>query len=288
MSVVVPAVLLGAAVVVLLLAPGGARLARVTGSGRAGGLGGAPSGGRSVLMAAPEPRLVAGGAALLGLALSGPAAAGLLAVLALVGLRGRGRRRTRCARAAERHRALEACAALRSELRAGRSPAEALAVAAVAAGGTSRDPPASALADALHEATAASRWGGDVPAALERHVARSAAPELLRGLAACWQVCTGSGAGLAAAVERLELGLRTAQLQRDAVEAELAGPRATAGLLALLPLAGTALSAGLGARPVHVLLHTPLGAVCLVVGVALDLAGVWWTGRLVVGAGGER
>ena len=117
MSVVVPTVLLAASVVVLLLAPGGARLARVTGSGRAGRPGGDPSGGRSVLVAAPEPRLVAGSAALLGLALSGPAAAGLLAVLALVGLRGRGRRRTRCARAAERHRALEACAALRSELR---------------------------------------------------------------------------------------------------------------------------------------------------------------------------
>jgi len=111
-------------------------------------------------------------------------------------------------------------------------------------------------------------------------------PEVLRALAACWTVCAGSGSGLAAAVERLEQGLRTEQAQRRAVQAELAGPRATAGMLAVLPAVGLVLAAGLGADPIHVLLHTPLGLTCLVLGLALDVVGLAWTGRFVARAGG--
>ena len=223
---------------------------------------------------------------LVSLVLSGPVAAGLTVVLGVCASRSWTTRHRRAARASERSRALEACAVLSTELRAGRDPAQALAAAAeVTATGVGTGP--SPLARALDEATAAGRWGGDVAAALERSAPVSAAPELLVGLAACWRVCTDTGSGLADAVERLDEGLRVAMGQRNDVEAELAGPRATAVLLALLPLAGTALAAGLGARPVHVLLHTPLGAACLAVGVALDLLGIWWTTRLVVAAGGE-
>jgi tight adherence protein B len=99
-------------------------------------------------------------------------------------------------------------------------------------------------------------------------------------------VCSTSGSGLAAAVERLEEGLRAEQAQRRAVDAELAGPRATAGLLAVLPAAGLLLAAGLGADPLHVLLTTPLGTVCLVLGLGSRRRGVLWTSRLVSRAGG--
>jgi tight adherence protein B len=112
-------------------------------------------------------------------------------------------------------------------------------------------------------------------------------PEVLRALAACWTVCAGSGSGLAAAVERLEEGLRAEQSQRRAVDAELAGPRATAGLLAVLPAGGLLLAAGLGADPLSVLLTTPVGLLCLTAGLALDAVGLWWTGRLVAAAGGR-
>jgi len=203
----------------------------------------------------------------------------LLVPLALLGAERVARvRRARAAREQERQQAGEACAVLAGELRAGRSAAQALTAAADVATG--------AVRLALLAASSSAGLGGDVPAALLGKASASAAPELLAGLGACWQVCAGTGSGLAMAVDRLEEGLRAEQGQRLAVAAELAGPRATAGLLACLPLAGIGLAAALGARPVHVLLHTTIGLACAVLGVGLDGLGVWWTGRLVARVGG--
>jgi tight adherence protein B len=173
----------------------------------------------------------------------------------------------------ERRAATEAMAVLAADLRAGRPPGVALSNAAgIACGPTSR---------ALSEAGGATRLGGGAAEVLVSHVPVSAVPELLAGLAVCWQVCHGTGSSLAVAVDRLEEALRADQVCRDEVEAELAGPRATATLLAFLPMVGVLMAAGLGARPVHVLLHTPIGWGLLVGGVGLDLLGVWWTGRIV-------
>jgi len=207
----------------------------------------------------------------------------VVALLAAVGVAAAGRWWTLRSRAAalahERARAVEACAALAGELRAGRSPAQALSIAADHAAGASRA--------ALSAAAAAAGLGGDVAQALlPRAADAGAVPQVLRALAACWTVCAGSGSGLAAAVERLEQGLRAEQDRRRAVQAELAGPRATAGMLAVLPLAGLLLAAGLGADPLHVLLETRVGLVCLLLGLGLDWLGLIWTGRLVRRAGG--
>lgn len=210
------------------------------------------------------------------LLLLGPVAAALSLVGAwLCGRWSRARVRDRAA-AAERAGAVEACGALAAELRAGRDPADALAAAAEVAAGVTRE--------ALAAAAASVRVGGDVVAALAS--APGEVGHVLRALAACWAVCASSGSGLASAVERLEEGLRAEQAQRRAVAAELSGPRATAGLLAVLPGAGLLMAAGLGADPLHVLLETPLGLVCLVLGLGLDALGVLWTGRLVRRAGG--
>lgn len=207
------------------------------------------------------------------------------------------RRRTAVRAAAahrlERRRMVEACATLAAELRSGRAPADALSAAAELATGAS--------GRALAAAAAAARLGGDVAAALApgrelgprrasgsgraSESGVSAAPEVQRALAACWTVCAGTGSGLAAAVERLEEGLRADAAQRRAVDAELAGPRATAGLLAVLPAAGILLASGLGADPLHVLLFTPLGLVCLTLGLSLDALGLWWTRAMVARAG---
>lgn len=261
-----------AAVLVALPSPGRLRLTRVT-DGR-------------VLSSRRLPFAQGGGALLLvgavaaAAILVGAVPAGLAVIGWLLGRRWQRRRHRRRAVEAERAGAVQACGVLAAELSAGRMPADALAAAAQVAAGPVRD--------ALRAAAAAAALGGDVPAALATAAPASAVSPALRALAACWTVCATSGAGLAASVRRLEEGLRADQAQRRAVDAELAGPRATAVLLAALPAAGLLMAAGLGADPVHVLLHTTVGLVCLVLGLSLDALGLLWTGRLVARAGGSR
>jgi tight adherence protein B len=276
MSVVVAAGCAGAAAAVLLAlpraapvrlqgltatatAPANARPADLTDRPR-----GIPSRRQRVLLAVALAALLAVAA--------GPAVSLLVLAGSAAGLRWwSGRARSR-AEGIERDSAVEACSALAGELRAGRSAAEALqAAASVAAGG---------FALRLHAAAATARLGGDVGAALLSSSGPTAVEPVLRGLAACWTVCAGTGSGLAAAVERLEEGLRAERARQRALDAELASPRATAALLAVLPAAGLLMAAGLGADPLHVLLHTPVGLACLVGGLALDAVGLLWTQRL--------
>ncbi|GGS93647.1 membrane protein [Streptomyces tanashiensis] len=216
---------------------------------------------------------VAGVLALLG-ASPLPLLAGALAV-PLVGrrLRASGRRKERETRA---ERVVALCGAVVGELRAGWQPAQALSFAARETG---------ALGAAEAPVLAAARFGGDVPEALRR-AARQDGADGLAGMAACWQVAVDGGAGLAAGLDRLEAALRDHHEQRDRLRAELAGAWATVTVLALLPAAGLALGAALGADPLRVLLHTPAGLGCLVVGGALEAAGLWWAARIV--RGGER
>lgn len=205
---------------------------------------------------------------------SGLVAAGLFAVAIAAVRHAAGARRRAVALDRERARLLDALSLLGADLRAGRLPADALAAAAAVACGRS--------AVALEAAAATARLGGDVALALD--APGCALPQVLRGLAACWQVSHDVGTGLASAVERLEEGVRAAEAQRRAVSAELAGPRATAQLLAVLPVAGIGLAAALGAHPARFLLHTPLGIGCLLAALLLDAGGVQWTRRLTAGA----
>lgn len=233
-----------------------------------------PAWGRGDMLAHRWPLPLAAGAA--AFALLGPFAAVLAAGAALAG-----RRVLRAVRtAAERDRAAAAtagaCAALAAELRAGRPQETALALAA-----EDLPPP---LAESMRRAVVLARLGGDVSASLRsagEPLASGASGLLLRQLAACWQVAGRTGAGLAGVVDALATDLRARERLRLETNAALAGSRTTAWLLAGLPLVGIAMAAGFGAAPTTVLLRTPLGLVCLFVGIALDVAGVAWTRRLV-------
>ncbi|MEU8915977.1 type II secretion system F family protein [Streptomyces nigrescens] len=183
--------------------------------------------------------------------------------------RGAGRVRDRRAAAV-----IGLCAAVAGELRAGRQPAQAL----LAVGAPGLGAEGSAV-------LAAARYGGDVPRAL-RMAARQPGAAGLTGMAACWQVAVEGGAGLASGLERIAAGLRAQRDQRDELRAQLAGPRATALMLALLPAAGLLMGSALGADPLRVLLHTPAGWGCLVVGGLLEWGGVAWTARIVAAAEG--
>ncbi|MFI6506113.1 type II secretion system F family protein [Streptosporangium sp. NPDC050855] len=177
--------------------------------------------------------------------------------------------------AAWRIASIELCQALAAELSAGRTAGEALVRAVQAV-----DFPDPLV---LRPVVAAARDGGDVPAALLA-VRPEQGGEAFRGLAACWRVSVTTGAVLAALVDRVAGSLREAEAHRRDVAAQLAGPRATARLLAGLPLLGLLMATGLGMRPLHFLFGGPLGVGCLVVGLGLDLGGLWWTRRLVARA----
>jgi tight adherence protein B len=109
-----------------------------------------------------------------------------------------------------------------------------------------------------------------------------------RAVHAVWSVSERSGAPAAAVLDRVEQDLRARQGQRREVAATLAGARSTGTLLAVLPLLGISLGAGMGAHPLTVLLAQPRGQLALVVGVLLEALGVLWTSRIIAAAEDSR
>jgi tight adherence protein B len=89
-----------------------------------------------------------------------------------------------------------------------------------------------------------------------------------------------TGAPLADLLERVEADARALDRIRAVAAAQAAGTRATAWLLAALPAGGIALGYAIGADPLRVLLHTPLGAGCACGAIALQFAGLAWAGRI--------
>lgn len=128
--------------------------------------------------------------------------------------------------------------------------------------GSARDPTAQ-----WRSRRRADRRGGDVAAAL----------------AAC-RLASRTGAPLADVIDVVVAGIAEAA-EADALRrTALAGPRATARLLAWLPVGGIALGTFLGADPVGVLLGGGIGGLCLLGGSALFLAGRRWVAALVADA----
>jgi tight adherence protein B len=90
-----------------------------------------------------------------------------------------------------------------------------------------------------------------------------------------------TGCSLAEVIGAVEDDLRARHRHELELRAATAGPRAGALLLAGLPVLGLAMGSGVGADPWRVLTTTGTGQVLLVAGVALEIAGVAWSGRLV-------
>lgn len=219
-------------------------------------------------------RLTGAGSAVLAAALTTGAAMTIVAAAAVgVALFAHRQVRLGRARAATLHRRSQTGAALdllAAELRAGILPRDALT--AVAA-----DLPM------LHPAAVAASHGGDVVAAL-RSASHDPGAAVLADLAGAWHVAERAGAPLAAVLDRVAASSRDdAEVDRE-VQAEAAPARATGRLMAVLPVLGLSLGAGMGADPVHVLTGTVLGASCLAAGLALACAGLAWIDHIVASA----
>jgi tight adherence protein B len=211
----------------------------------------------------PVTAAVASAAA--GAALSTPLVTALAAALAFAAARSwtvrAGARRTE-----DRLRSLtEGLGALGAELRSGRS-FDASTEAAV--GACADDECGAALARALRAPGSAAPRDDELGAALER-------------VAAGVLLSARTGCSLAAVAAAVEDDLRAGQRLRQELRTATAGPRASAALLAGLPLLGLAMGSGVGADPWRVLTTTGTGQVLLAVGVALELAGLVWSERLV-------
>ncbi len=191
-----------------------------------------------------------------------------LVLLGVAGAAGVLVRRARSARGADRRQALvvEVCEALVGELRAGQPLTASLEHCLE-------------IWPAFEPVVAAGRLGADVPGALRR-LATMPGAEGLREIASAWQVSQRSGSGLAGALSHVALTSRERQGTRRLVQGELASAQATARLVAGLPLASLAMSAGIGGNPWHFLLATPFGVVCLGLGALFAFGGLLWIDRI--------
>jgi tight adherence protein B len=181
--------------------------------------------------------------------------------------------------AADQAAAVEAMTTVAAELRAGQQPAGALEAAGAAATPVG-------LSALLREAAATARLGGGVPRVLRSATGKGA--DALRWLAAGWQLSATTGAALAKVLDGMARVGRARLRHDQQMYALLSGPRATATLLAGLPAVGIGLGTVVGAQPLSVLFHTPVGQLALLVGVLLELAGLAWTDQIVRSAGDTR
>ncbi|WP_448614422.1 type II secretion system F family protein [Modestobacter sp. URMC 112] len=197
---------------------------------------------------------------------STPVVAGLAGVCAA----GTARALRTARRAAAERRRVQAVAeglgVLAAELRAGRSVEES---AGAAAAGCPDALAGAALGLVLRSGVPPP---GEGPDAVQQVLARVAAAVRLSARTGC------SLAGVATAVED---DLRARARAETELRAAVAGPRASAAVLAGLPVVGLLMGSGVGADPWRVLTTTGTGTALLVVGVALELAGVTWSARLV-------
>lgn len=189
-----------------------------------------------------------------------------VAAAGLFGLKLRRSARQRAQAAAFRAEVARVIRSASAELRAGIDPAAALHAAA------------SDASSAWETVRAAG--GADVRTALQQ-AAATPGGECLADVSAAWHLAEQAGAPLAAIFDRMVESIQ-AEVELDREVAVEAGPaRATARLMAVLPIFGLGLGLLLGVNPVAVLVGSGLGVTCLVVGMVLACCGLWWIESIV-------
>lgn len=165
-----------------------------------------------------------------------------------------------------------------ADLRVGTHPADACETAARETAGP--------VAGAFRVAAARARLGGSAAHGLRSAAASSdGVVDSLGRVADAWAVSDRHGLALAELLGAARVDLAARMRIRARTEAGLAGARATATVLAGLPVLGVGLGQLMGAAPLGILLAGGLGGVMLVVGTALVCAGLLWTDRIAARVG---
>lgn len=159
---------------------------------------------------------------------------------------------------------------LAGELRVGSHPVRAFAVAAEESAGV--------VGSSLASLAARARLGADVAAGLQATARRSSVPQYWTRVTVCWQLATDHGLPVAMLVQAASRDITHRRRFVDRVDAGLSGARATAAVLACLPVLGMLLGQLLGAQPLRFLLGG--GGWVLAAGVALQCAGILWSDRI--------
>ncbi|ORB00563.1 hypothetical protein BST33_11390 [Mycolicibacter minnesotensis] len=218
-----------------------------------------------------------GGVALAGLAL--PLGAWLSGLVVAATAAVRRRRGLRRRRADAESRAWEAALeVLVSELRVGAHPLRAFTIAAA----ESTHP---GIAAGLGGVAARARLGADVAHGLRDAAHYSAMPAQWERLAAYWELGGRHGLAIASLMQAAHNDIAARRRFSERTAAGMAGARASAALLAGLPVLGVLLGQLIGARPVLFLLSES-GGVLALIGMSLVCSGLLWSDRITTRLGG--
>jgi tight adherence protein B len=167
----------------------------------------------------------------------------------------------------------EALERLASSLRAGHALGPAFVAMADATPEPLRSELGTAAAEVIH--------GAGLSAALDRWAGRPAAGPEAQLAAAALGLAADAGGEVARSVDRVAATLRERRELRAEVRALATQARASAGVLAVAPLAFAAVVAGVEPRAVAFLVTTPVGVMCLVGGLGMEALGAAWMARIL-------
>jgi len=199
------------------------------------------------------------------------ATAATVVVMALITLRRRGSR-ARIRRAEEAAAIEGALGVLVGELRVGAHPVVAFETAAAEVEGR--------VAESLRAVAARARLGADVAGGLRSVAVQSTVPQYWERLSATWLLAQSHGLAISPLIRAAERDVVERERFASGVNAGMAGARATATILAGLPVLGVGLGHAIGAEPLRFLLSDGVGGWCLLIGVTLACAGLWWSDRI--------
>ncbi len=230
-----------------------------------------PDRGRSRLPAGAAAWLAvgAGAAGAVLLPLTTVLAAAVFAGTASLRYRRRRRRRLGISESRELETAIDV---LVGELRVGAHPARAFAVAA--------DETTGPVAASCRAVAARARLGADVTAGLRSVAESSALPAQWDRLAVCWQLASEHGLAMSTLMRAAQRDIVERQRFSGQVMSAMAGARATAAILAGLPVLSVGLGQLIGADPMAFLLAGHVGGWLLVVGLMLICSGLLWSDRI--------